>query len=116
VEAVLPSGVPDAVVIVADDRVETSESTDVEKSMATVEGSGVVTLFSSDTTTEVTTEILFGGETVWVTGVVVAEKCRAVVCAGKILADKDIAVLSVGAVLKLVSNMLVVEAPRGLNV
>lgn len=70
-------------------------------------------LSSSDTTIELTAETLTGSDNIWVIGTGVAEKWVAVGCGGKILADKEIALLSVGIVAKLVLNILVVKAPRG---
>lgn len=99
-------------VTLADDRVEISECTDVEEALASAEGSDMVTLVSSDTTKEVTAETLTG-ENIWVISTGVAEKWVAVGCGGKILVDKDIALLSVGPVAKLVSNILMIEATRG---
>lgn len=101
-------------VTLADDRVETSETIDVED-LANVEGSDMVTLVSLDTTVVATAEILPGSENIWVIGTRVAEEWLAVGCRGKIPADKDIAVLFVWVVAKLVSNIFVVEAPRGLG-
>lgn len=100
-------------VTLADDRVETPESIDVEEALDSVEGSDTVTLVSSDTNIEVTAETLTGSENIWVIGTGVAEEWVAVGCGGKILADKDIAVLSVGIAAELLSSILVVEAPRG---
>lgn len=54
-----------AVVTVADDRVETFESADVEEYIPSAEGSDIV---SSDTTIEVTPETLTGNEDIWVIG------------------------------------------------
>lgn len=100
-------------VTVVDGRVEIPESIDVEKALASVEGSGMVIVVFSDTPIEVTAETLTGNEMVWVIGRRVAEEWVAVSCGGKIPAGEDLAVLSVEIVAKLVPNILVVEAPRG---
>ena len=102
-----------AVVTAADDRADISEGRDVEEALASAEGPGMVTLVSSDSTIEVTAETLTSSENTRVTGTGVAEECVAISCGNKAPAVKDIAVLSVGIVAKLVLNVLVVEAPRG---
>lgn len=111
---VVDCGSTDVVVTLADDRVETSESIDVED-LANVEGLDMVTLVSLNTTIVVTAEILTGSENIWVIGTRVAEEWLAVGCGSKTPADKDIAVLFVWIVAKLLSNIFVVEAPRGLG-
>ena len=73
----------------------------------------MVTLVSSGTTIEVTAETLTGSEKIWVIGNVAAGERVAVGCGGKVPANKDITVLSVGIVAKLVPNILVVEEPKG---
>lgn len=100
-------------VTAADDRVEISEGRDVEEALANVEGPGMVTLVSSDSTIEVTAETLTGSENTRVIGTGAAEECVAIGCGNKAPAVKDIAVLSVGIVAKLILSILVVEAPRG---
>lgn len=92
--------------------VEIPEGSEVEEALASVEDSGMVILDSSDMPTEVTAEIIAGSEDISVRRTGVAEEWRAVGCGGKIPVVKDITVLSVGLLAKLVPNILVVEASR----
>lgn len=95
-------------VTIVNDRGETFKSADVEEALASAEGSDMVTLVSSDITIEVTAEELTSNEYIWIIGTGVVEEWVVVGCEGK-----DIAVLSVGIVAKLVSNIFMVEATRG---
>lgn len=83
------------------------------EALASAEDSNMVTLVSSDITIEVTAEALTGSEYIRTVGTGVAKEWVVVGCGGNIPVDKDIAVLSVGIVAKLVSNILMVEAARG---
>lgn len=115
VEVVWFNGGIDVVVIVVDDIVEIFENIDVEEVFISVEGLGMVILVFLGIIIEVIVEILIGSEKIWVIGNMVVGERVVVGCGGKVLVNKDIIVLFVGIVVKLVFNIFVVEEFKGLG-